>query len=246
MPDSWLPRTPLERLIVIDTTLAGIVPRITAARQRIIDLLPGHSGRPAGTGDPGGGHGATNTTIVERTALTNSDEWVALTRIDNLVEQILATIQHRADWRGGPPLGATHARRLAWSRWLLRRLIDRNTRLRSITLERLWNDVDELDRLVDTWAAPRPGGRRSRELAADPTDTWCRSCLRAGHRNPRDPRYTTDGLCRWCGDFQAEQGRLPSLDIVDAHETGSSVAVARLIRDQKQAPTKRRTKRRKR
>jgi hypothetical protein len=237
---TWLPRTPQEALIKADAILADIVPRITDARTRIIDVLPGHSGRPAGNGEPGGGSGASTSTVVERTALKRCQELVDLNRIDELVERIVNAAQHMHATPLVPTEGGSAARRLTWARWLIRRLAALS-RPPSGLVQRLDDDVTELDRLVDQWAAPHLGGKRTHQLAADDTDTWCRSCLRAGHRNPRHTLYRGLGLCRWCGDFKVAQGVLPTLDIVDAHESGSPMEVARLIRD-----TDKRTRKRKR
>jgi hypothetical protein len=237
---AWLPRTPQEALTKADTILAGIVPRIGDARARIIDVLPGHSGRPAGNGEPAGGSGASTSTVVERTALKRCQELVDLNRIDELVQAILsrAQLMHRTPF--APPVAGSTARRLTWARWLIRRMVNYPPPPKGM-VQRLHDDVCELDRLVDQWAAPHVGGKRTHQLAADDTGTWCRSCLRAGCRNPRDARYPTLGLCRWCGDFRAAQGVLPSLDMLDAHESGSPLEVARLIRD-----TDKRTRKRKR
>jgi hypothetical protein len=250
---TWLPRTPQEALVKADTILAAIVPRIGDARGRIIDVLPGHSGRPAGNGEPGGGSGASTSTVVERTLgivgedkktrgihLKSPSEMLDLNRIDHLVGRIVNAAQHMHGPALAPTEGGSAARRLTWARWLIRRLAALS-RPPSGLVQRLYDDVCELNRLVDQWAAPHLGGKRTHQLAADDTGTWCRSCLRAGCRNPRDPRYPTLGLCRWCGDFRAAQGVLPSLDMLDAHESGSPLEVARLIRD-----TDKRTRKRKR
>jgi hypothetical protein len=237
---TWLPRTPQEALVKADTILAAIVPRIGDARGRIIDVLPGHSGRPAGNGEPGGGSGASTSTVVERVALKRCQELVDLNRIDELVERIVNAAQHMHATPLMPTEGGSAARRLTWARWLIRRCSARQSVPRGL-VERLYDDVSELDRLVDQWAAPHLGGKRTHQLAADDTGTWCRSCLRAGYRNPRHAKYPGVGLCRWCGDFKLAQGVLPSLDVIDAHESGSPLEVARLIRD-----TDRKTKRRRR
>jgi hypothetical protein len=252
----WLPRTPTEALIKTDTILAATVPTISLARVRIIDLAPGHSGRPAGNGEPGGGSGASTSTVVERTlgivgedkkshgiTLKRPTELRDLDRIDALTIRTvdLAEALAALTWTiTPPPDGGSHARQLTWARWLIRRvtnggLIDKRL------IGHLYDDSNDLHHLVHQWATPaHTAGKRTLELAADPTEQWCRSCLRAGHRNQRDQRYARHGLCRWCGDFRAEQGQLPTLDIIDAHETGSAIAVARLIRDSK--PRKKRRK----
>jgi hypothetical protein len=178
---TWLPRTPQEALVKADTILAAIVPRIGDARGRIIDVLPGHSGRPAGNGDPGGGSGASTSTVVERVALKRCQELVDLNRIDELVERIVNAAEHLHATPLMPTEGGSAARRLTWARWLIRRCSARQSVPRGL-VERLYDDVSELDRLVDQWAAPHLGGKRTHQLAADDTGTWCRSCLRATPR----------------------------------------------------------------
>jgi hypothetical protein len=239
---TWLPRTPQEALVKAGTILAGIVPRIGDARARIIDVLPGHSGRPAGNGDPGGGSGASTSTVVERVALKRCQELVDLNRIDELVQRIVNAAEHMHGAGLAPTEGGSAARRLTWARWLIRRCSARQSVPRGL-VERLYDDVSELDRLVDQWAAPHLGGKRTHQLAADDTGTWCRSHLRAGYREERYRDYTTLGLCRWCGEFKGAQGVLPSLDILDAHESGSRFEVARLIRDAADKKTRKRKRR---
>jgi hypothetical protein len=227
---TWLPRTPQEALVKADTILAAIVPRIGDARGRIIDVLPGHSGRPAGNGEPGGGSGASTSTVVERVALKRCQELVDLNRIDELVERIVNAAEHLHATPLMPTEGGSAARRLTWARWLIRRCSARQS-VPSGLVQRLYDDVSELDRLVDQWAAPHLGGKRTHQLAADDTGTWCRSHLRAGYREARHKDFPALGLCDWCGRFRGAQGVLPSLDILDAHESGDRFAVARLIRD---------------
>jgi hypothetical protein len=248
--NNWLPRTPTEALIKTDTIIADTIPTIGNARLRIIDMLPGHSGRPAGNGEPGGGSGASTSTVVERVlgivgdddksrgiTLKCSSEMRDLNRLDALTIRTvdLAEALAALTWTiTPPPDGGSHARRLTWARWLTRRVSSTDAFKDKQLIGHLYDDANDLHQLVNRWADdPRLGGKRTLELAVDPTEQWCRSCLRAGHRNQRDERYARHGLCRWCGDFRAEQGSLPTLDIIDAHETGSAIAVARLIRDSK-------------
>jgi hypothetical protein len=254
--NNWLPRNPHEALIKTDTIIADTIPTIGQARLRIINLIPGHSGRPAGNGEPGGGSGASTSTIVERTlgiygedkkshgvTLKRSTEMRDLDRLDTLTTRTIDLSEALAaiTWTITPPtLGGSHARRLTWARWLIRRTVNGGLINKRLVAD-LYDTGHDLHQLVTQWAGePREAGKRTLELAADPTEQWCRSCLRAGHRNQRDDRYRRHGLCRWCGDFRAEQGALPTLDIIDAHETGSPIAVARLIRDSK--PRKKRRK----
>ena len=253
----WLPTNTASKLVLADTILADIVPRIGDTRQRIIDLIPGHSGRPAGTGDPPGGQGGSTTSVIERTlgiqgddtktrgvTLRISAEATDLETLDHCVNHIDHLTRVCVQLAGGrltePQPNASHARRLAWDRWAIRVVSGLDPRLPGWLTKGLCDTAGDLESLCAAWQPAHIPVKRATELATDDTERYCRSCLRAGHRNPRDPRYRE--LCRWCGDFKAEQGQLPTLDIIDAHETGSSLAVARLIRDD----TKTRKRKRKR
>lgn len=256
MTHRWLPTTTASKLALADTILAGIVPTITDTRARILDLVPGHSGRPAGNGDPPGGQGGATTSVVERTlgiigedlktrgvTLRISAEQADLDTLDhcvNHIDHLTRTIVGYDGWGALPPFGVSQARRLAWDRWAIRTIAPTNPTIPNWLTRDLCDTAHRLESLIAQWAPAEQTGRRTTELAADDTGLYCQSCLRAGYRNPRWPRYT--GLCRWCGNFKAEQGALPTLDIIDAHESGSPLAVARLIRDD----TKPRRRKRKR
>ena len=231
---AWLPRTTREKLILIDTVLADIVPRYTATRTRITDTMPGHSGRPAGNGDPGGGTSSSTTTVVERTALaTPSPERHALAELDRLTESIVVRvggIVGMAGLRLLPPAPG-NVRRLVWARWAVRVLEQTDPRIPNRHIDALWHDVDALDGICNQWGPPRRITQRRTDLANDDTDTWCRSHLRIGSREPRSPHYTNDGLCNTCGRFLGEQGWLPTLDILDALTSGAhGSTIAKLIR----------------
>lgn len=242
---TWIPRTSREGLIQTDTILAGIVPTITATRERIAELTPGHSGRPAGNGEPGGGKGASGPSVVERTAGKVSVERRDLDELDRLTSSVVeraCLLANNAGYRIPEPQGSP-ARRLALTRWAIRLLIDAGANPPSKWCERLHQDTIRLADIIDHWNPHQPT-TRSPALAQDDTEQWCRSHLRIGNRTPRDSRYPKHGLCRWCGDFNGEQGFLPTLDILDAHETGSSLAVARALRDgrkKRPRPTRKKT-----
>ena len=265
--EGWLPRTTGEKLIRIDTVLAGVVPVFSSTRERIADLLPGHSGRPAGTGEPPGGSGGGGATVVERTVLgadlrpedpddapcrlPSSPERAALDQIDRLavrvVEKAEALMRGAAPMRHLPgPADTGTVRRLVWARWAIRQLEHSGCRLPDRHVDQLWHDVGLLADLCTTWGEPRTISERDAELAVDDTEQWCRSHLRIGARERRSERYTSDGLCRWCGDFAAEQGWLPTLDIVDAHNVGAhGSTIAKMIRDHVKATTPKVRKKRK-
>lgn len=239
---TWIPRTSREGLIQTDTILASIVPTIADTRERIAELIPGHSGRPTGTGEPGGGTGASDDTIVERVAFKSSTERSDLDELERLTKAIVERTNLIANHHGYklPEPQGTPARQLTWTRWTLRLLIDAYAQPSSKWCERLHQDTIRLADIVDHWNPHQPT-TRSPGLAQDDTQQWCRSHLRIGNRTPRDSRYPKHGLCRWCGDFQAEQGFLPTLDILDAHETGSPLAVARAIRDGRKKRSRKKT-----
>lgn len=52
-------------------------------------------------------------------------------------------------------------------------------------------------------------------------DTWCASCLRAGHCTPRTPRQGgRQDLCTWCQKYWYAEGQLPARDILNKHHRG--------------------------
>ncbi len=248
MTDGWIPRTTLEKLIQIDTLLSEVVPNFGKARERIVDTLPGHSGRPAGSGEPSGGRsGGHGATIVERTFATWDRDVADLDQLDGLAEAVVARL---ASWfpSSAGPIDNGAVRRLAWARWCIQQITRTGARFNGRQLMALHRDAEQLHRKVMIWAGPREATDvRSPSLAADMTNSLCRSCLRAGVRNLRSDRYTTDGLCRWCGDFRGEQGFLPTLVIIDAHQTGApGSTIAKMIRDERKATTPAPSKRKRR
>lgn len=134
----------------------------------------------------------------------------------------------------------------------MRLLIELDPRVAQRPLDRLWFDVELLEHVCIAWGPPRLVELgRSAELAADATDSWCRSHLRVGARAPRSDRYPVDGLCRSCGDFLAEHGWLPTLEILDALQSGMhGSTIAKMIRDEQERraaavrPSKKRRRRR--
>jgi hypothetical protein len=254
---SWLPRTPREKLIRIDTVLVEIIDGYAMARRKLLDLQPGHSGRPAGTGEPPGGSGGGGATVVERTLLgadphadtpddqisdatPRATELEALANLDRLVGRVgdrLADLLVRNDvaYDRVRPLVDAGVRRLVWCRWASRLLIAMSRpRVPGRDLDRLWIDVEQLATMVMVWGPGRPSmARRTDELAHDDSGRWCRSHLRIGVRSHRSDRYAQLELCRTCGDFQAEQGFMPTLEILDAIESGvHGSTIAKMIRDE--------------
>jgi len=90
-------------------------------------------------------------------------------------------------------------------------------------LWRTWSTIArDIEHITTNWGyTPAPPRKPTRQdtpdgLAIDLTDTWCRSCLNAGHRSPRH----RGDLCRWCYDFVTGQGFAPPADLIDQHHTG--------------------------
>lgn len=250
---TWRPRTPHEALIHVDTTLARVTVGYRSARERIADTIPGHSGRPAGTGEPGGGTGGFGDTVVERCAARSSVGSLTMQRMELLADRIVERTEQLAAETG--ILAATHGpldngavRRLTWARWAVRLLVELQHRTGRYSIadryvRPLHDDVAELAAIVDTWRAPRDApDQRTVELAVDDTERWCTSCLRVGSREPRSERYTSLGVCRWCGDFNAEQGFMPSLEILDARRDGRRVTT-KMVSDAKPGKKRRKAKR---
>lgn len=255
-PDDWLPRTPHEAIIKAATLLAVTVPLVPVARARIVDVLPGHSGRPVGTGDVAAGRGAPTVTpgdddagpltVVERNALAATDPaWRDLEQLDRLIDTITAAAGALIA-RPALLTGAPRDRLLARASQVLQRLAELPpARYDRRAARTLYNATHDLHQLATTWAGTREGAPRSPTLAIDNSGTLCRSCLRAGHRKPRSPRFPREGLCETCGRFQGEQGFLPTLEILDAIASGvHGSTIAKMIREAKRARPKPARKRR--
>jgi hypothetical protein len=238
--------TPIEALVEVDRSLAWSVPNWSSARLSLLELQHGHSGRPAGNGEPGGGTGASASTVVERCVSSlggaGKAERRELERLERLPVDIEASVfvvvARLSSARSIPsaPLTSTSVRRLAWSRWAVRsiigtygeRLLARPLPVNSVNL--LHAQAAELDQLIrrHTDAPHRATPIEKSELASDPSEKWCRSHLRIGALRQRSDRYPTDGVCRWCGDFRGAQGFMPSPDLLEAHRDGKRITDAML------------------
>ena len=233
--------------------LARIIPRHRRAHEAIVDALPGHSGRPAGTGEPPGGRGASTSSVVERTALRRSSEWVTLDRFTHLSAAVVDQADTLTRASVGRdiyrPASVSRVRQLVWARWAVRVLLDLEhdgvARIDRRGITAMFGTVADLAALVDRWTVTptAPARPASSDMADDLTETWCVSCLRTGRRTPRCDRYASSKVCRSCGDFTANHGWPPTLDIVDALADGRYTDVARLVRDEKQRRNKKRKKR---
>lgn len=246
----WTPRDPPEALILCDTLLAEITPRFARAVDRLTEMQLGHSGRPAGTGEPGGGSGFSSTSVVERVvSAVSATERRRLEGLLGFPAELVALTGKVVEGMGGrllhTPIGASPGQRLVWVSWAVRICIELHQhgvkipRRPTIALHDRVCSLHDLV-VVETTPAKAKESARSIELAADRTETYCTSHLRIGVREPRSDRYSTDGLCRWCGGFLGEQGWLPTLDILEAHEDGRPKVVSALVAAEQRARRKRR------
>jgi hypothetical protein len=242
------PSTPAEALQLVDDLFQFIVPNWSKAYRIVIELQPGLSGRPAGSGVPSGGRGAAtddddpNTlgpcTVVERAALAGSPERQLLVDLEQLPARVEADVVRlvwslqSADRVLRAPAHATVGQRLAWSNWAIRQMLAMHharilaRRMSPHAVDRLHADTDRLHQLVAGLVEPArlhaDPDRRDLGLAVDQSGMWCRSCLRAGGREPRSDRYA-EQVCRWCGDFHAEQGWWPTIDLLEARHSGKRI-----------------------
>lgn len=232
----WTPRDPVEALILCDTLLAELTPRYARALDHLQQMQPGHSGRPAGSGDPGGGSGFTSTSVVERTvARVSQTERRRLARLESFPPALVVTAKSIVTAMGARlvQLGPrpTPGQQLTWVAWATRVCVDLHhsagTKIpRRPSLE-LHAAVCDLHDLVIAETSPATvHEKRSAELATDQTEMWCRSCLRVGRRATRSDRYPEEGLCRWCGDFKGAEGFLPTLNLIDAHHDARRITQA--------------------
>lgn len=249
------PRTTTEALRHTDTLLAHITPRWTATIHALTDTLPGHSGTPAGNGNPPGGHGATTTTIVERATETGTAARQRLTRAQALPKLCLTTLDELAGELGiralTMPTTQTPGMQWAWTAYVTRLCAahaeqNHHTPPQQQTSQ-LYRLVAEAANLVDTWTRPAhpPTEPRTLDLANDLTDLWCRSCLRVGRRSPRHDAYNGLGLCNWCGRFHGSQGFLPTLRLLDHHHDGRRITDALITAERPDQPKAKRRRRRK-
>ncbi len=196
-----------------ETLLARIGTRYgTTVRRLTTEVTPGFPAHTPASGEPGGGSSGPGNSRTERLAGLPHPE------LDDLHDALwlpytIATYAERTA-RGLPvvladiPPGSPRAtlRKLVWSRWLIRQLIEQPEHQVSLRhLKRLHPAICDLDRIVTRWGytphRPSPVVD-ARLLADDPTGELCRSCLRVGRR---ETRHRGD-LCRWCYDFERSEG----------------------------------------
>lgn len=93
-------------------------------------------------------------------------------------------------------------------------------------LRRIDIDMTRLRQLRHEWA-PKQG--LSKPTNDGPGDDWCACCYAAdGSFEPVSARYK--GLCRWCGDFRAEQGQRPPAELVKARHRGERITAQMVTR----------------
>lgn len=179
--------------------------------------------------------------MVERTAAQWKGAGQDLERLDRLAAAIVDRLVERFPTVTGPADNGA-MRRLVWARWVIRSTVKLGPGPVNRLCPARWRlalhqDVEQLWKIVGVWRDARETAPRSPELAHDDTLSLCRSCLRVGERVERSDRYVKDGLCRWCGDFRAEQGFLPTLAIVEAHRSAGVTgrALYKLIREERRA-----------
>lgn len=264
-----LPRDTREALVTIDDLLASmlsarmlsrrsgrmVVPLVVAVEA--VEALVGPGSRPVGSGDPGSGRGAVLTSPVERAVGADREELAGptveeldLARLRALPAAIMSsTLRCVADAGVSGvipppprlPSGVGGVRRLVWSRWAVRQLVTVLAEPRWQSVRALHDEVVGLDRLVERWTVSRtPASTGELGPVEDLTGMLCRSCLAAGHREQRDDRYAADGVCRWCGDFQASQGWWPTRNLVRARQAGKRVTDAMIRAERPRSKRKRR------
>lgn len=186
------------------TLLNRITERYTTAVRRLTnEALPGFPARTPASGEPGGGRGFTAGSITERLALAYHPELADLELMLALPRFIAASACQLSD-APALPLTATSSAWLLITRLSIVAALTRDT-VPSKPLATLHRHIDQLDRLTTIYGytptKPKPASN-PHLLADDPTDTWCRSCLRIGNR---EPRYRGD-LCQWCYRFERTEG----------------------------------------
>lgn len=98
-------------------------------------------------------------------------------------------------------------------------------------VDQLGPQVTELYSLVLTWGYDR----HQAQLDLDEEHEWCESCLRLQRCEPR----FRGKLCRWCYTFVSEQGRRPSVELLDSHHRGVRITARMIEADH---PVRKRTK----
>lgn len=236
----------------IDCSLSEIIPLYDEAVRRLFDdVLPLFPSKTAGNGDPAGGSPGGGDSMTERSASRVLPELIDLdtlrdlpTRATRQIHLLLDDVGHSASL---PSYRRDPIRRLAWCRWAIRQIIAARD-LVDLTLDGELAAKSLTALVVDGRLAARRWGytpaeptvpkAAQTELAHDPTDNWCRSCLRAG---VRAERYRVE-LCRWCYEFQRLEQFIPPLSIVRARADKRRITEAMVAphRPRREKPKRRR------
>lgn len=248
----------LDRLVTVKTRSPSSGKHVSvfvAALERVSGLV-GPAPRPVGSGDPGGGRGATLTSQVERAVGLDRDddrplrvgpEENALRHLRQLPMEIESRLEDCLSEIGVDTSGillpddASPARTVWWCRWAVRQLRRAPALPSDRSASRLFAAAAHLDKVVSSWTTVRTPEVSARAgLVEDLTGMWCRSCLGAGARTPRVDRFNAHGVCRFCGEFHATYRRWPSANVLRARASGATRrTLAKIIRDESR-PKKRR------
>jgi hypothetical protein len=233
----------LEALDQCDGLLAYITPNYRAGLKALTDALPGISGRSVGAGSPSGGssisadgEGWGATTVVERAWIAGGADRHRLERYEALPGLCVSACDELGGEMGLPAitLPAAHVAHMQWaySSWVVLLCIGqaryKDVRIPSRPMREVQDLVNETSNLIHNWTGrtvPQPSDLNV-DLVTDLTETWCRRCLKYGHREPRSPKHTAHGLCRWCGDFKAVHGWWPTESLLEARHDGHKITEA--------------------
>jgi hypothetical protein len=184
------------------------------ALRQVVDMLPGLTGQPFGSG---GGSGGGGTSVVERLALAPSVERHQHQELIDLPGQIHDDTRRLC--KASTHQQSTDAGRMTMSRLHLLHIAAHGPRPNAKQLQRLTTRIWRLDQLVTLWAVGEERQRDLRKEAGGPATTndeiWCVNCRQHGHTTPRHASGIM--LCKWCADFKTEWAILPDAKLLDTH-----------------------------
>lgn len=236
------------RLVEIEALLDQSVQRVGRAVRNMRELAV--SGLPTstpGNGSPGGGGGRTITVDGEKIPVTATEGMVLEAEpdeaqrrlselVDNISQSAVAATSVVEQFTGQQPIMPAvfvqpmpllvHSYRCA--RLLVG--LDVPERWRPAGGWAVWADpVDRVWQLTQSWgwvpSEPTPSVQREL-LATDLTGQWCRSCLRAGAREPRD---RNNEMCTWCRKFEQLEGFVPPIELVQARADNKTITEQMVI-----------------
>lgn len=172
----------------------------------------------------------------------------ALVELTPLAQGLPALLLRLADAQPGPQgstFGATSAHGFSLDEDM-RVDVDAPVKLTAVEAQALTPDMAkaDLDALVAAVGAIHSNTIRVQRVLARyqlasarpdgecPPD-WCRNCYLDGQyhepvgRDPKGHAYY-DGLCKWCGQFQAEHGWLPTVKLLRRRHQGQRVLVTHI------------------